>query len=62
MSSRTEQFKFDLLDKVMINEIQRPGVVEVVRLDPIGRSYLVCYWNDSNRKSEWLYEWEISTR
>lgn len=59
---RTETFKFNLGDKVIIHEIQRPGIVALLRVTSIGRDYLVDYLNDGTRKSEWLYEWELEPR
>lgn len=43
-------------------EINRPGVVTSLRVDHCGRAYLVAYWNDCQRKEEWVYEWELEER
>lgn len=62
MSGRVEQFKFNLRDKVIIREIQRPGVVEAMIVDNLGAQYRVVYWDNSERKTAWLYADEIDSR
>ena len=57
-----QNFKFNLRDKVLIREIHRPGVVDSLIVDNLGPQYRVCYWNDSNRKTEWMYGWELDLR
>ena len=57
-----QRFEFALCDKVLIRDIQRPGVVEAMLVDSLGPQYRVCYWNESNRKTEWLYASEIELR
>lgn len=58
----THHFKFNLRDKVMVREIQRPGVVEVLSIDNLGVQYRVFYWNNGDRQSVWLSEDEIEHR
>ena len=60
--TRTEVFAFNLKDKVIINEVQRPGVVEVISIDYLGVQYRVSYWDNSERKSVWLPPEELSLR
>ena len=60
--TRTEVFAYNLKDKVIINEVQRPGVVEVISIDYLGVQYRVSYWDNSERKSVWLPPEEISLR
>ncbi len=60
--SRTEQFKFDLNDRVLINEIQRPGKIDGLMIDYLGPQYRVVYWDNSERKVAWLNAEEISAR
>lgn len=62
MSARTVIFKFDLGDKIMLSEIQRPGVVDGLMFGGNGTQYRVVYWNDSKREIELCYEWEIELR
>lgn len=56
------EFKFELGQKVMIREIQRPGVVDLLQFDNFGKMCRVAYWDSSERKSTWLYEWELEAR
>lgn len=56
---RIQQFVFNIGDKVLVKEICRPGVIERLMVCSDGLQYCVAYWNDSNRKAEWLYEWEL---
>lgn len=59
---RVENFLFDVEDRIIVREIQRPGVVEALLVDSRGPQYRICYWADRSRKSEWLYPWEIELR
>jgi hypothetical protein len=61
-SGRVERFKFDLRDKVIIREVQRPGVVEALTVDYLGAQYRVVYWDNSERKTTWLHADEIDPR
>lgn len=59
---RTEQFKFDITNKVIIREIQRPGTVEAMTIDCLGTQYRIAYWDNSERKSVWLSADELASR
>jgi len=59
---RIEHFKFDLNEKVIIREVQRPGMVESLTIDFLGPQYRVFYWDNSERKTVWLKEDEIERR
>lgn len=59
---RTEHFAFNLMDKVIIREIHRPGVIDSLIIDSLGRQYRVVFWNDGSRNAHWLYEWELELR
>jgi hypothetical protein len=59
---RTETFAFDLKDRVLIREIQRPGVIESLSIDYLGPQYRVTYWDNSERKSVWLSAEELDER
>jgi len=59
---RTEHFKFNLCDRVLLKEIQRPGVVDALLVDGLGAQYWVNYWNDSKRERALLFEWELELR
>lgn len=53
---------FKLGDRVIIKEIQRPGRVEAIMLDGLGIQYRIALWDNSERKSTWLYADELETR
>lgn len=55
-------FEFQLREKVVIKEIGRIGVVDSLMLDGLGKQYRVTYWDNSERKSSWLYEDEIERK
>lgn len=59
---RTEQFKFNLMDKVIIREIQRPGVVEAMMIDGLGVQYRVAFWDNSKREYAWMPAEELNPR
>ena len=59
---RVEHFVYDLNAKVIINEVQRPGVVEALMIDFLGPQYRVAYWDNSDRKTVWLQASELSSR
>lgn len=59
---RTEIFKFDIGDPVIIREIQRPGKVEALTIDYLGPQYRVTFWDNGDRKSIWLTVEEIESR
>lgn len=59
---RTEHFRFDLRDKVLVREVQRPGVVESLMIDFLGVQYRVAYWDNGDRKTVWLSDDELESR
>lgn len=59
---RTEHFKFNLNDRVMVREIQRPGRIEALLVDYLGPQYKVVYWGNSKRESTWLAADELDER
>lgn len=59
---RVEHFEFDLGDNVIIQEIQRPGMIEALTIDYLGPQYRVCYWDNSERKTVWLKADELERR
>jgi hypothetical protein len=58
----TVEFEFNLGDKVMIKEIQRPGRIEMIHIDCLGVQYRVAYWDNSKRESNWLFADEVEAR
>lgn len=61
-NGRAEHFKFDLGDKVIIREVQRPGVVEALTIDFLGPQYRVVYWDNGKRETVWLKADELESR
>jgi hypothetical protein len=61
-SGRVEHFRFNLNDRVIILEIQRPGKVEALMIDYIGVQYQVAYWDNSKRETTWLHADELDIR
>lgn len=61
-SGRVEHFAFDINDKVIIREVQRPGVIEALTIDYLGPQYRVCYWDNSDRRTVWLKAEELELR
>lgn len=59
---RVEHFKFNLEDKVLVREIQRPGVIEAITIDFLGVQYRCVYWDNSERKTVWLKADEMDLR
>jgi hypothetical protein len=62
VANHTRSFVFALNEKVTLLDIKRPGVVTGISLDCLGIQYRVVYWNDSQRRTEWVFEWEIEAR
>lgn len=62
MPQHSVTFNFSVGDKVLLNEIQRPGVVDVLQEDNNGLMYRVAYWDCAERKTAWVYSEEISLR
>ena len=56
---RKQDFHYDLGDKVKLLEIDRPGIVTGLCVDNVGIQYRVVYWNNCDRKTEWVYDQEI---
>lgn len=62
LQGRVEKFAFDLADKVLLIDVQRPGRVEALLVDCLGPQYRVAYWDNGERKTVWLLEDELSPR
>ena len=61
-SGRVEHFKFNLNERVIIREVQRPGKVEALMIDYLGPQYRVAYWDNSKRETVWLHADELDSR
>ncbi len=55
----SHSFEYDLGQKVLIKEINRPGFINALLLNSSGTQYRVIYWDNCSRKDEWLYSCEI---
>jgi hypothetical protein len=53
---------FEIGQKVLVREIQRPGRVDMIQIDSVGMQYRIAYWDNSDRKNTWLYADEIESR
>jgi hypothetical protein len=51
--------KYNLQDEVTIKAIQMKGRIDQISWSHLAIEYRVIYWNDSQRNSVWMYEWEI---
>jgi hypothetical protein len=61
-TGRTEHFKFDLNQRVIVTEIQRPGKVIGLIIDNLGTQYQVAVWDNGERKHIWLHADELEER
>ncbi len=55
----TVEFEFAPGDRCQLIEIDRPGMVTGCMRDSDGCKYCVVWWHDGQRRSEWLYHFEI---
>jgi len=55
----TVEFRHDIGDSVKILSIRMVGQVDSMSKDINGLMYRVIYWNNGERYSQWLYDWEI---
>jgi hypothetical protein len=55
-------FIYNVGDKVEIRETGHPGQVTGCLADDTGHQYRVVWWNNGERKHEWLYAFEIEDR
>jgi hypothetical protein len=53
-------FKFSLGESVVITEINRKGLVTGAGYYKAGIQYSVSYFDNSDKKTEWFYEQELS--
>ena len=57
---RIVEFKYDIGDEVKIKAVSVNARVNAMLLDSTGVQYHVIYWDDGERRLEWVYEWELS--
>ena len=53
------EFKYDIGDKVKVKDITVNGRVTGLLKDDEGIQYRVAYWYNGERKSTWMFDWEI---
>ena len=56
---KTVEFKYDIAQKIIIKAISAPGMIDSLMCDSYGNQYHVIYWDNSERHTDWMYEWEI---
>jgi len=54
------KFAYSIADRVEIPAISMTGTIIALMIDSQGPSYLVAYWNDGQRYTTWLFDWEIT--
>lgn len=52
-------FTYEIGQEVKVAPIGMVGRVDSLSLDQNGKQYRVVYWNDGQRCSVWMYEWEL---
>ena len=57
--TRTVEFAHDIGDRVTVTAIEMVGHIDSLSLDNNGNMYRVVYWNDGQRFSTWMYDWEL---
>lgn len=57
----TVDFDYTLGQTVKVKAIGMLGLVDSLSLDMNGKQYRVVYWNDGQRYSVWMYDWELET-
>jgi hypothetical protein len=55
----TIEFRYGPLDRVLVKEVNRPGVVDAVCMDIQGQMFKVVYWYDGERRAEYMHDWEL---
>ena len=58
----TIEFKFSHGTVVKVKGIDVEGVVDAVLFDGYRAEYKVIYWYNSERRVDWLYEYEIEAK
>lgn len=57
--SKQIEFEYDVGDQIEIIQLKRPGYVLSLWYGQRGITYEVAYWSDGDRKSEYLFAFEI---
>ncbi len=59
MPARAQLFVYDLKDKVIIIALERPAIITGLIVEETGPQYRVVYWDNCQRRNEWMYEHEL---
>ena len=54
------EFDYDIGEEVGIRDINRTGRIDAMKREKRGFMYRVVYWNDGERRVDWLYDWELT--
>lgn len=55
----TYGFKYGIGDKVKLTALEQLASVDAMMIDSSGAQYRVVYWINCERKTTWVYEWEL---
>lgn len=59
-ASNTVSFEFGIKQRVQVKELSRPGIITGLMVETDGGLiYRVAYWNNGDRKIEWLFAEEL---
>lgn len=47
-------------ETVRLRSLETPVFIDALLLDSSGEQYRVVYWCNGERKSTWVYEWELT--
>ena len=59
MPKRTVEFAHDVGDEVIVGDTESHARVDSLCMDAMGVQYRIVYWNGGDRKSAWVYDWEL---
>lgn len=54
------EFDYNIGEEVGIRDINRTGRIDAQKRAKSGLMYRVIYWNDGERRVDWLYDWELT--
>ncbi len=52
-------YAYSIGSRVVIAETGHPGVITGLMTESAGSAYRIVWWNNGERKQEWLYEYEL---
>ncbi len=56
-----DDFVYTLAQRVLLRDPNIEGVIQAILFNTDGIQYQVAYWDDSIRRVEWCFEWEIQS-